>query len=536
MSRHKAKASRVKKLIWIEIVVLLVLCAVVGYMGYGVWCDNQTVFRDVTVELGAETLSIRDFMTDQAKASRASFVSDPSAVDLSKVGVTNLTLKHGTKSYTVTLTVQDTTPPEATIEREHSVSLAEGVPEAKALVQNVQDASNVRIYYAQEPEVPEDYSDCSVTVVVEDVCGNKLEQECEFHYYGWLKESCTLELGGSLTPDMLLVDPQRDGDLLDQAELEEIAGSVGEHVLTVKTGNTQESCTVLVEDTTGPALELQNVRRYPGESVKLEDFVVSAWDISGERQLRMVSDAPDCSVQATYTVTIEAEDAYGNVTSADATLWVSKNMSPPEIKGASEPISMEKYTEPDFLKGVTAKDDIDGKCEVTVDTSALDTSTAGTYYITYSAIDSSGNVGTYKRKVVVEPNEEDTAALVKELADSLPDDPELIRDYVRDHIAYGSSWGGDDPVWYGFTNNTGNCFVHANCLKALLDYKGYETQLIWVTNKSHYWLIIKLDIGWRHIDSTPSYQHRKISLMTDAERYQNLNGRNWDRSLWPACE
>ncbi|MGN1002847.1 MAG: immunoglobulin-like domain-containing protein [Oscillospiraceae bacterium] len=516
--------------------LLITLCGAVGYMGYSVWSDSQTVFRNVTVELGAETLSIRDFMTDQAKEKRVSFVSDPSTVDLSKVGVTALTLKHGTQTYTVTLTVQDTLKPEAVIEQEHTVSIAEGFPEARELVQEVKDASDVRIYYAQEPWIPEDYSDSNITVVVEDVCGNKLEQSCRFHYYGWLKESCTLELGASLTPEMLLTDPERDGDLLDPVQLAEIAGSTGEHVLTVSTGNTQESCTVLVEDTTGPELELQNVRRYPGETVELEDFIVYTSDLSGEPQVRMVSEEPDCSVQTTYTVTIEAEDAWGNVTTADAILWVSKNMSPPEIKGASEPISMEKYSTVDFLEGVTAKDDIDGKCEVTVDTSSLDTSTAGTYYITYSSIDSSGNVGTYKRKVVVEPNEEDTAALVKELADSLPDDPELIRDYVRDNIAYGSSWGGDDPVWYGFTNNTGNCFVHANCLKALLDYKGYETQLIWVTNKSHYWLIIKLDIGWRHIDSTPSYQHRKISLMTDAERYQNLNGRNWDRSLWPACE
>lgn len=536
MPSAKVKKRKGNTLVKILIAVLMVLCAAVSCMCYLLWCDHQTVFQDVTVELGTESLSIRDFMTDKAMASRVRFVSDPSKVDLSRTGHTKLTLRHGTQPYTVTLTVQDTTAPTATIDQQHAVSITETIPKAEALVHDVQDASEVKIYYAREPEIPEDYSNTVVTVVLEDACGNTLEQTCEFQYYGWLKESCTLELGQTLTPDMLLTDPEKDGALLDQTQLEEISRSVGEHTVTVNTGNTQASCTVTVQDTTGPELKLQNIRRYPGETAVLEDFVVSASDASGDPQMRLVGDLPDFSVQGTYTIAIEAEDPYGNVTTKEATLWISKNMSPPVIKGAEDAMSMEKHTTPDFLAGVTATDDIDGKCEVSVDTSALDNSTAGTYYITYSAMDSSGNVGTYKRKVVVEPNEEDTAALVQEIADSLPDDPEEIRDYVRDKIAYSHSWGGDDPVWYGFTTNTGNCYVHALCLQVLLENKGYETQLIWVTNKSHYWLIIRLEEGWRHIDATPSYQHRKISLMTDSQRYANLNGRNWDRSQWPACE
>ena len=91
-------------------------------------------------------------------------------------------------------------------------------------------------------------------------------------------------------------------------------------------------------------------------------------------------------------------------------------------------------------------------------------------------------------------------------------------------------------MYYGLTKDSGNCYVHALTLKALLEEKGYETQLIWVTNESHYWLIIKLEEGWRHIDSTPSAQHEAIGLATDKVRYKNLNGRNWDRSKWPACE
>lgn len=531
-----AKKQKKSPLIPILVLILLLLCGLVGWMLYIVWGDSQQVFHDVTVELGQETLSIRDFLTEKGNPARASFVSDPSKIDLNQVGRASLTLKHGTKTYVVNLIVEDTTAPTAIFLPEYTVSVAASLPQASALVEKTEDFSPVRVYYAAEPEIPEDYSDTTAAIVVEDTSGNRTEGTCTLHFTGWLKESCTLELGQTLTPKMVLVNPEKDADLLKEEDLKEIGAALGEYTLTVEAGNTSAQCTVTVQDTTPPALTVQSVRRFPGESASLSDFVTSATDLSGEPEVYLPDPLPDFSKEGTYTIVIKAKDSSGNVTQQEATLWVSRNLNPPQIQGASKEMTVEKHSAPDFLLGVTAKDDIDPKCEVTVDTSALDLTKAGTYYITYSATDSSGNVGTCKRKVIVEPDEEDTKAAIKELAATLPDDPEKIRDYVRDRIAYSAYSGGEDPIWYGLTTNTGNCIVHANTLKALLDEKGYETQLIWVTNKSHYWVIIKLDVGWRHIDSTPSPQHQKVSLMTDQERYKNLNGRNWDRSKWPACK
>lgn len=536
MSGKKGKKTGKNLLVRILLVLVLILAGAVGYMGYTAWVDSQEVFRDVTLELGTEAVGIRAFLTQKAVGSRVSFVTDPAKIDLSQVQQTELVLKHGTKNHTVTLTVQDTTAPTADITQQQEISVAEAMPEATALVSNIRDASQVIVYYAQEPVIPEDYSDLDVQIVLEDAHGNQTQQTCRFRFTGWLRDSYLLELGDTITPDLLLTNPEKDQALMEQMDLSGVT-TVGEHTVTVTTGNTQASCVITVQDTTAPELKVQNVRIQPGETAEVKDFVVSASDLSGEPEIALVGDMPDCSKNGTHTVSIEAKDLSGNVTAKEAILWVSDNMNPPEIQGAEEAMVVEKHSEPDFLAGVSAKDDIDGKIEATVDTSGLDLTKAGTYYITYSAMDSSGNTGTYKRKVTVEPDAEDTAAKVKEVADSLPDDPEAIRDYVHDLIGYrGDAWGGDDPVWYGFTNHAGNCYVHANTLKALLDYKGYETQLIWVTNKSHYWLIIKLDEGWRHIDSTPSYQHEKVGLGTDRVRYLNLNGRNWDRSKWPKCE
>lgn len=530
MKKEKKKNNAIN--IFAAVAVLLVSCLyLAGSAGY----DRLVMFRDVTVELGTPSLSIREFMTPAAWGSQVDFVTDHTKVDLGKVGQTEITLSHGGKEQTVLLTVQDTKAPTADIEAGRTVEI-DAVPEAWELVSNVQDAAPVTIYYAQEPVVSVDYSDVTVTVVVEDSSGNKLEGDCTFSYR-WLRESLTLELGDVLTADMLLLNPRRDGGLLDKAQINRVNNSgVGEYVITAALNGREASCTITVEDTRGPELEVQDVTRRPGGYVTLKDYIVSAEDPSGVAEVRMVGEAPDNMETGRHTVIIEAEDGRGNVTRKEAQLWIATDTSSPRIQGATEPMTIEKYSQPDFLEGVTAYDKKDGQVEVTVDTSKLDVTTAGIYYITYIARDSSGNADTIRRKVEVLHDEEDTAAMVKRIADTLPNDVEEIRDYVRSTIGYSSNWGGDDPIWYGFTKNGGNCYVHAHCLQAILEYKGYETQLIWVTNESHYWLIVKLGDVWRHIDATPSPQHAKISLMTDDQRLSTLSGRLWDFEKWPACE
>ena len=513
-------------------VVLVVACA---YLLGSCWYDSLTFFHDVTVELGAETLSIAEFMTDSAWGSQVDFVTDYRKVDLGRVGKTDVTLSHAGRQQTVKLTVQDTQAPTADIERSRTVDI-DSVPGAEELVTNVQDADTVTIRYAQEPVVSVDYSDVTVEVIVEDGSGNQLRQECVFTYR-WFRESLELELGEKLTAGKLLLNPKRDTGLLDEAAMNRVnKGGVGDYEVSATLGDTRLTCAVTVRDTTGPELELKQLSRKPGGYVTMEQFIESVSDLSGDPEVRLVGELPSTLERGKHTVTIEAEDAYGNVTRKETTLLVADDIKAPSIQGATEPISVEKNSEPNFLEGVTAYDLKDGQVKVTVDPGKLDMSSAGIYYITYIAEDSAGNRATQKRKVEVLHDETDTAAMVAQIADSLPDDPELIRDYVRSTIGYTTNWGGDDPVWYGFTKNAGNCYVHALCLQSILDLKGYETQLIWVTNESHYWLLIKLGEDWRHIDATPSTQHARYSLMTDYQRLSTLSGRQWDFSKWPVCE
>ena len=372
------------------------------------------------------------------------------------------------------------------------------------------------------------------TGVVEDAWGNMIQEDCVISWM-WMPENYTLELGDTLTPEMVLYNPEKDLAMLDQAQMDLINSSgVGTYEVQTAIGFRTNTCTVTVQDTTGPELELQEVKRYLGRKADVDDFVASVFDHSGEVELRLLTEL-SFDTEGKFPVTIEAKDIHGNVTTGETLLVITTDTTPPKFSGLGT-LSVEKNSNPDFLKGVKAVDKIDGNCEITYDVGKLDLSKAGTYYVTYRTSDTAGNVTTAKRKVVVEHDAADTAALVKSIANKLSDDPETIRNYVRGNIGYSKTWGGDDPVWYGFTNRTGNCYVHAMCLKAIYDLKGIESRMIWVTDKSHYWLQVKIGGGWKHIDPTPGRLHSKYSLMNDQQRLDTLSGRTWDTSKWPACK
>ncbi|MCM1189239.1 MAG: DUF5011 domain-containing protein [bacterium] len=518
---------------WREHRMWVCCCVVVAIMAGWItyWFYSQPRFHDLTVELGTQNINIEAFMTGFANPRNAGMVTDPSTVDIGSVGSTSLTLKSGFKTETVTLTVQDTTPPRVVF-----VSRLEKtpdyIPNPYDFISSCYDLSEVTVRFSGNVTIPLNYEDQRCTVVVQDVYGNTVSHVCTLSIV-WLKSEYTMELGEVLEKGDLLFNPDRDGCMLDQNEIDIInASGIGEYTVTSLVD--ENVCQIQVVDTTPPELVLTDISVFQGEEVTVDSFVESCFDASGDVQLRLTTE-PDINTLGIQTMTVEAADVNGNVTTATATLAVVKDKTPPEIKGLST-LRVQKRSNPDYLAGVSATDKVDGPCEVTYNANGVDLTAAGTYYVTYTSKDKDGNTAKIKRTVIVEHDQEDTKALAASIAAGLSSDPEEIRDYVRDSIKYSHNSGGSDPTWYGFTNWSGDCLVHACCLQSLLTEKGYETQLIWVTDRSHYWLIINLDGVWRHIDATPGVRHTKYSLMTDEQRYSILQGRNWDRSAWPACE
>lgn len=527
---------------WVMICVPILCALLLGVLICVLWVSGLPKFQDVTVELGTQSVSITQFMTRHANMNKVGFVSDISTIDLSKVGTTQLTLRHGNQVQTVTFCVVDTTAPEVTFLEEMTMRQP-GIPDAEDLVKSVSDLSDTTIAFAENLEVPADYADLICPVVVTDASGNTTTGECVLHF-GRIRSEVVLEYGMPLTKADILLVPERDGDLIDQAQIDDINNALpGEYPITVDMDGVEETCTVTVQDTIGPQLIVQDVSVKPGKSVDLEDFVVSVSDTSGG--VRLVLTTPiDTRKEANLHMVIEAQDPYGNITTGECTLRVTKDDDGPKINFAHDYVQAYCGGEaPNYMEGVTVFDEVDGACMVVYDDSDVNLDQIGTYEVVYTATDKSGNTTRKRRDVEVtfdyfnDTISKEAQALLDQHNAKVGSDPEEIRDYVRDNIKYNSNWGGDDPISYGFNKRKGNCYVHAIILKAMLDAKGHETQLIWVEDHTHYWVVVKIGDVWRHIDATPSRGfHNKYSLMDDAQRFETLKGRDWDREQWPACE
>ena len=524
----KATLTGVLNKLGIIAMVIVVLAAVV-YGQYNGWLERQPKFHDVTIELGEALPEKEAFMTEYAKADKVKLLTQQ--IDLTKVGTQSLEFAHGTKKETVTLTIQDTTAPKVEFKNVGVTVQDEVKPED--LVASVEELSAYTVTF-QATDTVEGYGDVTVHVLVTDEHGNVTAGESVISYR-WMREQLSLELGRTLRSSMLIFGGAEDAAVIDQAQIDAInAGGAGTYTVTSTIGDMVNECVVTIRDTVAPELVLQDVAVFIGQSAELEDFVVSATDLSGDVVTRLVTPL-QLDEAGTYTISIEAEDINGNITAGEAELRVMIDTRPPEFFGMGT-LYVEKHGTPGYYYGVSAVDARDGEVAFTVDTSRVNTSRAGTYYAIYQATDNEGNVGTYRRQVVVLHDAEDTAALVSSLASGLSSDVESIRNYVRDSIWYSYDWGGDDPIWFGFNQNNGNCYVHALCFQALLREKGYETMLIWVTDQTHYWNMVKINGEWKHMDSTPGRLHERYSIMNDATRYETLSGRDWDRTAWPVSE
>lgn len=522
------KSKLGKILTVLGILVLAALCCGRVYQNW--WLYEQPKFHDVTIELGQEVPGIEAFLTEHADPERVSLVTREIDPDL--VGQQTLTFLHISKEEQVTLTIQDTTAPTAKFNDMNAVLGQELKPED--FVSEVYDLAQTTVAFAQTPAVPRSYGDYTVELVVSDVNGNSITGECHV-FYVWMHERFTMELGDTAEPGDLLIDPRKDGALLDQGELDALnASPVGTYTITSRDGDLECSCVVTVVDTTAPELTLKPVFFYIGGTAVLEDFVESAGDLSGEVELALLTEL-DFETPGIQTVQVSATDASGNVTVAETTLEILTDTTPPEMYGLTT-MTVSKNADVDYYAGVSAYDIMDGYVDFTLDTSRVNLAERGTYYAVYTTWDDSGNTASYWRKVVVTHDAADTAALVTSIAANLANDPEALRDYVRNYISYTTNYGGGDPVWFGFNEWHGNCYVHAKCFQALLTEKGYTSQLIWTTDKTHYWLQVYLNGKWVHMDPTPSRTHGRYSIMNDAQRYETLSGRDWDRSAWPTCD
>jgi hypothetical protein len=160
-------------------------------------------------------------------------------------------------------------------------------------------------------------------------------------------------------------------------------------------GNTTTTSRTVVVQSPVPVITLIGDNPYIVE--KGSTYTDPGATANGGETVTINTSALDMTTLGTYTINYSATGTNGKTGTATRTVIVQDTTPPVLTVSGNNPYYVEvgtTYTDP----GATA----DGGETVTVDTGGLDTTTIGTYTITYSATDSSDNTGTATRTVIVQ--------------------------------------------------------------------------------------------------------------------------------------
>lgn len=158
--------------------------------------------------------------------------------------------------------------------------------------------------------------------------------------------------------------------------------------------------TVNVVDTTAPVITLTGSNTVNVEiNTTYTELGATVTDNSGAALTATISGSVDTTKLGTYTVTYTATDASGNTGTVTRTVNVVDTTKPIVTLTGAATITLtvgDTYTE----LGATVTDN-SLEAIAAVITGTVDTTTAGTYTVTYTATDASGNTATVTRTVNV---------------------------------------------------------------------------------------------------------------------------------------
>lgn len=216
-----------------------------------------------------------------------------------------------------------------------------------------------------------------------------------------------------------------------------------------------------------------------------------------------------------------------------------------------------------WKKQATVTDNSDGKIDIKVDSAAVNTSAAGTYTVTYTATDESGNSSSATATVIVGTMDVTEDMLYTELdkviaqiiTDGMNTEAKVraIYAYVQDSINYASTAETDDFVYAAymalFSSGTGDCYSYFAASKAFFERLGIENidmkRAEGGAPGNHYWNLVNIGTKdapkWYHYDANPINGQYSVSgcLLTDAQvaAYDAWCGqgyRKYDASKVPA--
>lgn len=329
----------------------------------------------------------------------------------------------------------------------------------------------------------------------------------------------------------------------------------GDYEIRLKVEDEEFVSTLRIKDTVAPSITTKNATAFIGTEVKPEDLVESIEDATAVTVKFLGT--PDFSQPGTIEVEIEATDAGGNKATVKTMVTIEKDTEPPVISGVTN-LSTTVGGSISYKKGVTVTDNLDDSVELVIDNSNVNLQKAGTYKVTYTATDASGN--TTVEEATVKVKEPDISNVTEEYINMKADEllgkitnssmsqyevAKAIYNWVHDNIGYYDGTpkeGYVEGVYRGLINRKGDCYTYAMTSKCLLTRAGIKNMDIEKIPASsrHYWNLIDLGDGWYHFDTTRRKDGTTFFYWNDAKLMEYSNSHklshNYDPTKYPEIQ
>jgi len=229
------------------------------------------------------------------------------------------------------------------------------------------------------------------------------------------------------------------------------SGNIGTNIRTI----------TVTQDIIAPTITLTNPSENPVRltynstvtPVYSEPYVEYGATADGGETVVIDSSAVNVTSEGTYTVTYTATDIAGNIGTASRTVIVTEDDIDPILtltNPSANPINLifndsvsPTYIQPYIEYGATS----DGGETVSIDSSAIQSTTPGTYNVVYSATDIAGNIGTVIRQVIYT---RDTSAPIISLNNPSYNPVDLVYNstngYSETYTEYGATSDGGETV------------------------------------------------------------------------------------------
>ena len=356
-----------------------------------------------------------------------------------------------------------------------------------------------------------------------------------------------LECGKPLTEDMLMnADPAIPDIVSTNLDVSKIDTSVPQKVsYYFYFWRDKIPCTIYIMDTIPPSGEGIPQKLFSTDPIpKAEDVIFNTYDLN-EYSIEYAY-LPDMSMGGHFDVKVIVRDSSGNETDIFVPFDVTHDTVAPVITGAEDKEAFIGDTI-SYRDGVTVSDDIDPIPVFTIDSSQVNLKAEGTYPVTYTATDFTGNTTTVTVNITlkIKPDgyvdPEVVYEKAREVLDQIttPDMTDLekalqITYWCRWQIHYGNrsvstSWTA--AAYQGLTQRTGRCYTYAMSARALFDVAGIENMIVKrekYGRSAHYWNYIKIDGQWYHCDSTPRHSYSSYIFCYTTKELQDFRVNNYN--------